>query len=260
MNSHNGFMRWDLDERSRENNRNWILVWEDGFCNLANFAPKIDSIVSGSSAYKHCEPHQSIVLQPEVFFKMSHEIYNYGEGLIGKVAVDHSHKWIFKEPNDKEINILSAWHNQPDSVTEDLSYVVLLRKKFSYLHSIPGVLLPHPSSSSFPFSAETNVFHDFSSQQVNITPSVSSLEALLSKFPSMGSLPTMSLQSSYNPTMFSSPHRPMEFMMDTGRIAKVEMDEDKVGGHDREMNLIGESSSSMSSYILTNVTKTNNGF
>ncbi|KAK1290618.1 hypothetical protein QJS10_CPB18g01260 [Acorus calamus] len=224
---------------------------------------------------------------------MSHEIYNYGEGLIGKVAADHSHKWIFKEPNDKEINILSAWHNQPDShpkaweaqfqsgiqtialvavkegvvqlgsmnkIMEDLSYVVLLRKKFSYLHSIPGVLLPHPSSSSFPFSAETNVFHDFSSQQVNITPSVSSLEALLSKFPSMSSLPTMSLQSNYNPMMFSSPHRPMEFMMDTGRIAKVEMDEDKVGGHDREMNLIDESGSSMSSYILTNVTKSNNGF
>ncbi|KAK1267284.1 hypothetical protein QJS04_geneDACA000719 [Acorus gramineus] len=63
----------------------------------------------------------------------------------------------------------------------------------------------------------------------------------------------MSLQSNYNPTMFfSSPHIPMEFMMDTGRIAKVEMDEDEVGGHDREMNLIGESSSSMSSYILTN--------
>ncbi|KAK1261869.1 Transcription factor [Acorus gramineus] len=207
---------------------------------------------------------------------MSHEIYNYGEGLIGKVAAAHSHKWIFKEQHPR------AWEAQFQSgiqtialvavkegvvqlgsmnkVTEDLSYVVLLRKKFSYLHSIPGVLLPHPSSSSFPLSAETNVFHDFSSQQVNITPSVSSLEALLSKFPSMGSLPTMNVQGNYNPTMFSSPHRPMEFMMDTGRIAKVEMDEDKVGGHDREMNFIGESSSSMSSYILTNVTKSNNEF
>jgi hypothetical protein len=32
-------------------------------------------------------------------------------------------------------------------VTEDLSYVVMLRRKFGYLESIPGVLLPHPSSA-----------------------------------------------------------------------------------------------------------------
>ncbi|KAF3529741.1 hypothetical protein DY000_02041222 [Brassica cretica] len=36
-------------------------------------------------------------------------------GLIGKVAADHSHKWIYKEPNDQEINFLSAWHNSADS-------------------------------------------------------------------------------------------------------------------------------------------------
>ncbi|KAJ0975977.1 hypothetical protein J5N97_017942 [Dioscorea zingiberensis] len=54
-------------------------------------------------------------LQPELFFKMSHEIYSYGEGLIGKVAADHSHKWVFKEPQDHEINFLSAWNNPADS-------------------------------------------------------------------------------------------------------------------------------------------------
>jgi len=38
--------------------------------------------------------------------------------LIGKVAADHSHKWIYKEPNDQEINFLSAWHNSADSVSK----------------------------------------------------------------------------------------------------------------------------------------------
>ena len=40
--------------------------------------------------------------------------------LIGKVAADHSHKWIYKEPNDQEINFLSAWHNSADSVRKKL--------------------------------------------------------------------------------------------------------------------------------------------
>ncbi|KAK1308474.1 hypothetical protein QJS10_CPA09g00496 [Acorus calamus] len=284
---------WDIQERlydrSIGNKRNWILVWEDGFCNFADSALKINPNVS--STYGNCEPQQSIGLQPEVFFKMSHEIYNFGEGSIGKVAADHSHKWVSKESSDNEISLLSAWHNQPDShpraweaqfqsgiqtialiavkegvvqlgslnkVTEDLSYVVLLRKKFDYLHSIPGVLLPHPSSSSFP-SVTPLGFHDLSSQQVNMTPSPSSLEALLSKLPSVDSLPTMSLQRDYNP-MFSAPHRPMDFMMDMGRMAKVEVDEDGFVGHDGDMNSIGESSSTMSYHFLTNVAKSNNGF
>ncbi|KAF5746626.1 hypothetical protein HS088_TW06G00797 [Tripterygium wilfordii] len=96
-------------------------------------------------------------LQPELFFKTSHEIYNYWEGLIGKVAANQSHKWIYKEANQQEINFLSAWHNPADSqprtceaqfqsgiktialiavregpvhkVIEDLSYIVMLRKK-----------------------------------------------------------------------------------------------------------------------------------
>lgn len=38
--------------------------------------------------------------------------------LIGKVAADHGHKWIFKEPSDHEINFLSAWNNPVDSVSD----------------------------------------------------------------------------------------------------------------------------------------------
>ncbi|AAD14482.1 putative transcription factor MYC/MYB [Arabidopsis thaliana] len=259
--------KWDGQgayDRSRGNRRNWILVWEDGFCNFAASAAEMSSGEGsggggGSAAYGNSDFQQYQGLQPELFFKMSHEIYNYGEGLIGKVAADHSHKWIYKEPNDQEINFLSAWHNSADSyprtweaqfqsgiktialisvregvvqlgavhkVIEDLSYVVMLRKKLSYIESIPGVLLPHPSSSGYPFinaspsdtwhfpgvapphqQPEHQFYHSDHNHRflighhnqpqavggaapplplsMKITPSMSSLEALLSKLPSV---------------------------------------------------------------------------
>ncbi|KAK6160159.1 hypothetical protein DH2020_003540 [Rehmannia glutinosa] len=109
--------KWDSQggvyDRSRGVRRNWILVWEDGFCNFAASTAEINA--GESPVYGNCEYQHYQGLQPELFFKMSHEIYNYGEGLIGKVAADHSHKWIHKEPNDQEINFLSAWHNSADS-------------------------------------------------------------------------------------------------------------------------------------------------
>ncbi|XP_071691004.1 protein RICE SALT SENSITIVE 3-like [Rutidosis leptorrhynchoides] len=241
--------KWDgvAYDRSRSNRRNWILVWEDGFCNFAAATTTTTTDINpgdcSSSVYADHEYQQSQGLQPELFFKMSHEIYNYGEGLIGKVAADHSHKWIYKEASDQEINFLSAWHNSADShprtweaqfqsgiktialiavregviqlgsmhkVTEDLSYMVLLRKKFSYIESIPGVLLPHPSSSStYTLKAEgyntseawhyqggnlsmvpppefCHRYNNYNPPPLNnITPSMSSLEALLSKLPSV---------------------------------------------------------------------------
>ncbi|KAH7515747.1 protein RICE SALT SENSITIVE 3 [Ziziphus jujuba] len=293
-------------DRSRGNRRNWILVWEDGFCNFGASSSTTAEMNSGDcqagpSAYGNCEfqqYHQG--LQPELFFKMSHEIYNYGEGLIGKVAADHSHKWIYKEPNEQEINFLSAWHNSADShprtweaqfqsgiktialiavregvvqlgaidkVIEDLSHVVMLRKKFSYIESIPGVLLPHPSSSAFPavkvdgygnpaeaaawhFQASlappTDQFYDHYNNQLplKITPSMSSLEALLSKLPSVvpppHHHPTQALQSQF--VSSSSSHRPLEFNMGMERVAKEELEED----YNRCEKDVGESSSSMS--------------
>ncbi|KAL5552933.1 hypothetical protein UlMin_040334 [Ulmus minor] len=277
-------------DRSRGNRRNWILVWEDGFCNFAASATTEMNTgdCPGSSVYGNCEfqPYQA-GLQPELFFKMSHEIYNYGEGLIGKVAADHSHKWIYKEPNDQEINFLSAWHNSADShprtweaqfqsgiktialiavregvvqlgsihkVIEDLNYVVLLRKKFSYIESIPGVLLPHPSSSAFPYKVDgsyTNpdawhfqgVFppqaeiYDPYNQPLKITPSMSSLEALLSKLPSVLPPPNQTISQLY---ASPAPQRPLEFM-GMEKVAKDEMDDDY-----RHVKDMGESSSSMS--------------
>ncbi|KAK9113841.1 hypothetical protein Syun_020638 [Stephania yunnanensis] len=277
-------MRWDAQggayDRSRGNRRNLILVWEDGFCNFAASTAEVDSgDCGGPSVYGNCEFQQLKGLQPELFFKMSHEIYNYGEGLIGKVAADHSHKWIYKDPSEQEINFLSAWHNAGDThprtweaqfqsgiktialiavregvlqlgavhkVMEDLSYIVLLRKKFNYLESIPGVLLPHPSSSAFTFrpdgcstSSDAWPYHPSLAQPspmeyynnygqpLKITPSMSSLEALLSKLPAVVP-PTPTSSSSQQ---FMSSPRPLE-LMGMGKVAKEEMDDDYDHGRD----------------------------
>ncbi|XP_044491439.1 protein RICE SALT SENSITIVE 3-like [Mangifera indica] len=298
--------KWDGQgayDRSRGNRRNWILVWEDGFC---NFAASTTEITSGdcaaSSAYGNCEFQNYQGLQPELFFKMSHEIYNYGEGLIGKVAADHSHKWIYKEPTDQEIHFVSAWQNSADShprtweaqfqsgiktialiavregvvqlgavhkVVEDLSYVVLLRKKFGYIESIPGVLLPHPSSSACPFkvdgysyglTADNNTWHyqpstlapppeyyEQFNQPMKITPSMSSLEALLSKLPSVVPPPASGYCESKQPVLpqfGAAAQRPAMELIEMEKVAKEEMDdrEDQYRGEH------GESSSSMSGY------------
>ncbi|KAM0909658.1 hypothetical protein ACQ4PT_014677 [Festuca glaucescens] len=242
--------KWDLPgvayDRSRGNRRNWILAWEDGFCNFAaTSAAACGQEGAASVAYAECEAAAAAQqelkqsLQPELFFKMSHDIYNYGEGLIGKVAADYSHKWVFKEPPEQETNLISSWNNPADSqprtweaqfqsgiqtialiavregvvqlgsmkkVAEDLSYVVTLRRKFGYLESIPGVLLPHPSSAGvFPDVAAgawpgigmmppmppPDMYVDPYGAPVpgpasmHIMPSMSSLEALLSKLPSV---------------------------------------------------------------------------
>lgn len=147
-------------------------------------------------------------------------------------------------------------------VIEDLSYVVLLRKKFNYLESIPGVLLPHPSSSAFPYKADgysaadnwpynttlaspamtamTTDFYSQFSQPLKITPSMSSLEALLSKLPSV--VPTLSPSSSiYGEAQVLSSQRPKE-LMEMDKVSKEERDDEC--GHGKEMC---ESSSSKSS-------------
>ncbi|XP_044488307.1 protein RICE SALT SENSITIVE 3-like isoform X1 [Mangifera indica] len=304
--------KWDGQgayDRSRGNRRNWILVWEDGFCNFAaSTAENNSGDCQPSPAYGNCEFQQYQGLQPELFFKMSHEIYNYGEGLVGKVAADHSHKWIYKEQNDQEINFLSAWHNSADSrprtweaqfqsgiktialiavregvvqlgavhkVIEDLSYVALLRKKFSYIESIPGVLLPHPSSSVYPFKADdygygltanNNVWHyqptttlappneyfEQFNEPMKITPSMSSLEALLSKLPSVVPPSASGHCESQQPVVLSrfgtttQTQRPAMESSEVQKVAKEEMEdgEDQYRGEHE----VGESSSSMSGY------------
>ncbi|KAG1364064.1 putative protein RICE SALT SENSITIVE 3 [Cocos nucifera] len=149
-------------------------------------------------------------------------------------------------------------------VMEDISYVVLLRRKFTYLESIPGVLLPHPSSAAFPTRmdgcnasenwpaiAPSMEFYDHFSPQVGITPSMSSLEALLSKLPPVGPAPSGSSTGYYEmPPGLASAQRPPMGLVGVERVAKEEMEEH---GNGRGMDLGGENSSSMSSYL--NATK-----
>ncbi|KDP41691.1 hypothetical protein JCGZ_16098 [Jatropha curcas] len=156
--------KWDYGgtalDRSKGNKRNWILVWEDGFCDF------FECERAGSG-------HMKGRFGADVFFKMSHEVYNYGEGLVGKVAADNSHKWVFREtPNESDPNFISSWNMsiEPrprawefqfnsgiqtiaiiavregiiqlgsfDKIAEDLNLVINVQRKFSYLQSIPGV-------------------------------------------------------------------------------------------------------------------------
>lgn len=123
---------------------------------------------------------------------------------------------------------------------------MLLRKKLSYIESIPGVLLPHPSSAAYPFKIEAyppeaswhyqnNIIppneyydHPLSHHPMRITPSMSSLEALLSKLPSVAPPSSSSFQPQTHPT------RPMDLM----GVAKEEYDDDD----DRNVDNAGESS------------------
>ncbi|CAA6661481.1 unnamed protein product [Spirodela intermedia] len=266
--------KWDLQggafDRSRGNRRNWILVWEDGFCNFA------------SSSGGCTNSHHINGLQPELFFKMSHEIYSYGEGLIGKVAADHSHKWIFREPQDHDVNYLSAWpipHPRTweaqfqcgiktialiavgegvvqlgsiNKVMEDLAYVVLLRKRFNYLESIPGCYGPE-NSSEFQATAAPPIpmeVYNHLSPPVRITPSMSSLEALLSKLPPVCPIPPSSHSTVClgTTTSASQPQRPDE-PVGVDKVAKEELDEDN-DGRERSINFVGQSSGSMACWFF----------
>ncbi|CAM6104761.1 unnamed protein product [Calypogeia fissa] len=181
--------KWESEggaaDRSKGNKRNWILVWEDGFCDFPACASAKEAQIGsryGNHSFNHAADHESseaaMVMHPELFFKMSHEVYNYGEGLMGKVAADNSHKWVYREPLEHEISFLSPWHGSLDphprtweaqfkagiqtiavisvreglvqlgstkKVVEDLNFVIMMQRKFNYLQSIPGVFVPHPS-------------------------------------------------------------------------------------------------------------------
>jgi len=68
-----------------------ILAWEDGFCNFAASACDHEgaaAAVAAAAAYTECAAGQEPTkgLQPELFFKMSHDIYNYGEGYVAVVV------------------------------------------------------------------------------------------------------------------------------------------------------------------------------
>lgn len=116
------------------------------------------------------------------------------------------------------------------------------------------MLLPHPSSSAFPFKvdgystpdawhfqgalATQAEFYDQYNQPLKITPSISSLEALLSKLPSVVPPCNTPEQSQFMPSQ-----RPLEFM-GLEKMAKEELDEEVY----RPELEVGEGSSSIPAY------------
>ncbi|GAV83982.1 bHLH-MYC_N domain-containing protein [Cephalotus follicularis] len=156
--------KWDYGgsalDRSKGNKRNWILVWEEGYCDFYE-------CLRGGSGYSKGR------FGADLFFKMTHEVYNYGEGVLGKVAADNSHKWLFREsPNESDSRFVSSWNMsiEPlprawqfqfnsgiqtiavisvregiiqlgsfEKIMEDLTLVINIQRKMSYLQSIPGV-------------------------------------------------------------------------------------------------------------------------
>ncbi|KAG6422090.1 hypothetical protein SASPL_118653 [Salvia splendens] len=156
--------KWDhggsLLDRAKGNKRNWILVWEDGFCDFCEC----------ERAGNGCGRRR---FGADIFFKLSHEVYNFGEGLVGKVASDNSHKWVFRDsPAENDPSFISSWNvsiepkpraweaqfssgietialipvregaiqlGSFDKVVEDLNMVLNIQRKFSYLQSLPGI-------------------------------------------------------------------------------------------------------------------------
>ncbi|XP_077253471.1 protein RICE SALT SENSITIVE 3-like isoform X2 [Tasmannia lanceolata] len=78
-----------------------MLMWEDGFCQ-----PREEEIDGEDPIRK-------------AFSKMSIQLYNYGEGLMGKVASDKCHKWVFKEPSECEPNISNYWQSSFDALPSE---------------------------------------------------------------------------------------------------------------------------------------------
>ncbi|XP_077225045.1 protein RICE SALT SENSITIVE 3-like [Tasmannia lanceolata] len=89
-----------------DDNGSLMLMWEDGFCcpRVAECLEEIDGEDPVRKAFR------------KAFSKMSIQLYNYGEGLMGRVASDKCHKWVFKEPSECEPNISNYWQSSFDAL------------------------------------------------------------------------------------------------------------------------------------------------
>ncbi|KAB2032572.1 hypothetical protein ES319_D05G383600v1 [Gossypium barbadense] len=86
-----------------DDNGSLMLMWEDGFCKGRVTTECLEEIEGEDPVRK-------------AFSKMSIQLYNYGEGLMGKVASDKCHKWVFKEPTECEPNISNYWQSSFDAL------------------------------------------------------------------------------------------------------------------------------------------------
>ncbi|KAI5411827.1 protein RICE SALT SENSITIVE 3 isoform X2 [Lathyrus oleraceus] len=87
-----------------DDNGSLMLMWEDGFCRGRGSSSGCVEDIDGEDLVR------------KAFSKMSIQLYNYGEGLMGKVASDKCHKWVFKEPTECEPNISNYWQSSFDAL------------------------------------------------------------------------------------------------------------------------------------------------
>lgn len=153
-----------------------MLMWEDGFCR-GRVAEGLDEVDGEDPVRK-------------AFSKMSIQLYNYGEGLMGKVAADKCHKWVFKEPAECEPNVSNYWQSSFDAlpsewtdqfeagiqtiaviqaghgllqlgsckiITEDLHFVLRMRHAFESIGYQSGVYLSQLFSSTRHASSPSTV-------------------------------------------------------------------------------------------------------
>ncbi|KAF5787156.1 putative transcription factor MYC/MYB [Helianthus annuus] len=80
-----------------------MLMWEDGFCR-ERMMDCVEDMDAGEDLVR------------KAFSKMSIQLYNYGEGLMGKVASDKCHKWVFKEPTECDQSISNYWQSSFDAL------------------------------------------------------------------------------------------------------------------------------------------------
>ncbi|KAG5032708.1 hypothetical protein JHK85_016690 [Glycine max] len=153
-----------------------MLMWEDGFCRgrVSDCLEEID----GEDPIR------------KSFSKMSIQLYNYGEGLMGKVTSDKCHKWVFKEPTECEPNISNYWQSSFDAlppewidqfesgiqtiaviqaghgllqlgsckiIPEDLHFVLRMRHTFESLGYQSGFYLSQLFSSTRSTSSSTSI-------------------------------------------------------------------------------------------------------
>ncbi|VFQ88658.1 unnamed protein product [Cuscuta campestris] len=85
-----------------DENCSLMLMWEDGFCR-GRVAECLEDMEGQDPVRK-------------AFSKMSIQLYNYGEGLMGKVASDKCHKWVFKEPAECDPSISNYWQSSFDAL------------------------------------------------------------------------------------------------------------------------------------------------
>ncbi|KAK7401800.1 hypothetical protein VNO78_13584 [Psophocarpus tetragonolobus] len=159
-----------------DDNGSLMLMWEDGFCRGR-----------GSGCLEDIDGEDPV---RRAFSKMSIQLYNYGEGLMGKVASDKCHKWVFKEPTECEPNISNYWQSSFDAlppewtdqfesgiqtiaviqaghgllqlgsckiIPEDLHFVLRMRHTFESLGYQSGFYLSQLFSSTRNTSSSTSV-------------------------------------------------------------------------------------------------------